>query len=64
MKPFIITSVLAPTDLSDSSIPALRYARLFADRFSAKLTVMYTVLFPRAAALVEQAISPAAPSSA
>jgi len=38
----IISSILAPTDLSESSIPALRYARLFADRFSAKLTVMYT----------------------
>lgn len=48
MKPFVITSVLAPTDLSDSSIPALRYARLFADRFSAKLTVMYTepIVYP------------------
>lgn len=48
MKPFVITSVLAPTDLSDSSIPALRYARMFADRFSAKLTVMYTepVVYP------------------
>ena len=42
MKPFVVTRILAPTDLSDSSIPALRYARLFADRFSAKLTVMYT----------------------
>jgi nucleotide-binding universal stress UspA family protein len=41
MKPFAITSVLAPTDLSDSSLPALRYARLVADRFSAKLTVLY-----------------------
>jgi nucleotide-binding universal stress UspA family protein len=48
MKPFVITSVLAPTDLSDSGIPALRYARLFADRFSAKLTVMYTdpIVYP------------------
>jgi len=48
MKPFVITSILAPTDLSDSSIPALRYARLFADRFAAKLTVMYTdpILYP------------------
>ena len=41
MKPFVVTSVLAPTDLSDSSIPALRYARLLADRFSAQLTIMY-----------------------
>jgi len=42
MKPFVITSILAPTDLSESGVPALRYARLFADCFSAKLTVMYT----------------------
>lgn len=48
MQPFVITSILAPTDLSESSIPALRYARLFADRFVAKLTVMYTdpVVYP------------------
>ncbi|HEX7829781.1 MAG TPA: universal stress protein [Thermoanaerobaculia bacterium] len=48
MKPFVVTSILAPTDLSDSSIPALRYARLLADRFSAKLTVMYTdpIVYP------------------
>lgn len=48
MKPFVVTSILAPTDLSDSSIPALRYARLFADRFHAKLTVMYTdpIVYP------------------
>lgn len=48
MKPFAVTSILAPTDLSDSSIPALRYARLFADRFNAKLTVMYTepIVYP------------------
>ena len=42
MKPFVVTSILAPTDLSDSSIPALRYARLLADRFSAKVTVLYS----------------------
>jgi nucleotide-binding universal stress UspA family protein len=48
MKPFVVTSILAPTDLSDSSVPALRYARLFADHFKAKLTVMYTdpVVYP------------------
>ena len=48
MKPFVITSILAPTDLSDSSIPALRYARLFAERFAAKLTAMYTdpIVYP------------------
>ncbi|HEU4887259.1 MAG TPA: universal stress protein [Thermoanaerobaculia bacterium] len=42
MSPFAIRHILAPTDLSDSSIPALEYARLFADRFSAALTVMYS----------------------
>jgi len=42
MRPFVITNILAPTDLSESSIPALRYARLFADRFAAKLTVLFT----------------------
>jgi len=41
MKRFIVTNVLAATDLGDSSLPALRYARLFADRFKANLTVMY-----------------------
>lgn len=48
MKPFVLTSILAPTDLSDSSLPALRYARLFADRFHAKLTLMYTdpIVYP------------------
>ena len=48
MIPFVITSILAPTDLSDSSIPALRYARLLADRFNATLTVMYTdpIVYP------------------
>lgn len=48
MKPFILTNILAPTDLSDSSIPALRFARLFADRFLAKLTVLYAdpIIYP------------------
>jgi nucleotide-binding universal stress UspA family protein len=41
MKPFVITSILAPTDLSESNLPALRYARLLADRFLARITVMY-----------------------
>lgn len=39
---YSIRHVLAPTDLTDSGIPALRFARLFADRADAKLTVMYT----------------------
>lgn len=48
MRPFVVTSILATTDLSDSSLPALRYARLFADRFFARLTVMYTdpIVYP------------------
>lgn len=48
MTAFDITRILAATDLSDSSLPALRYARSFADRFSAKLTVVYSdpLLFP------------------
>lgn len=48
MQPFVITSILAPTDLSDTGLAALRYARLFADRFAAKLTVMYTdpIVYP------------------
>lgn len=48
MQPFVVNHVLAPTDLSDSSVPALRYARLLADRFAAKLTVMYTdpIVYP------------------
>lgn len=48
MNDFDIQHVLVPTDLSDSSIPAVRYARLFADSFAAKLTVMYSdpIIFP------------------
>lgn len=48
MSPSAIRTILAPTDLSDSSIPALEYARLFADRFSAALTLLYSepILYP------------------
>jgi nucleotide-binding universal stress UspA family protein len=48
MKPFVVTSILAPTDLSDSSLPALEYAALFADRFMARLAVLYSdpILYP------------------
>lgn len=42
MKPFVITSILAPTNLCESSLPALRYTRLLAEHFSAKVTVMYS----------------------
>lgn len=41
MKRFPITTILAPTDLSESSAAPLRCSRLLADRFSARLTVMY-----------------------
>lgn len=43
-----IKHVLAPTDLSEAGITALRYARFFADRTGAKLTVMYSdpVIYP------------------
>lgn len=36
-----IRSILVPTDLSESNVPALRLARLLADRFGANLTVMF-----------------------
>jgi len=42
METFRVTRILAPTDLSAASLPALRYARLFATCFSAKLTVMFS----------------------
>ena len=40
--------ILAATDLSESSLPALRYAQVFAKEFSAALTVMYSdpILYP------------------
>jgi nucleotide-binding universal stress UspA family protein len=48
MKPFVVNSILAPTDLSESNVPALRYARLLADHYAAKVTVLYTepVVYP------------------
>lgn len=47
MKP-LVNRILAPTDLSESSLPALRYARLIADRLGAGLTVLYAdpILYP------------------
>ena len=39
-----IRSILVPTDLSESSVPALRLARLLADRLGASLTVMFADL--------------------
>lgn len=48
MSAYEIHHILAPTDLSESNVPALRYAALFSDRLHAKLTVMYTdpVVYP------------------
>ena len=48
MKPFAITDILAATDLSASSVPALEYARLFSETFAAKLAVIYSdpILYP------------------
>jgi nucleotide-binding universal stress UspA family protein len=48
VNPFFISNVLAPTDLSETSLPALRYARMIADRFLANITVLYTepIVYP------------------
>ena len=48
MQSFVVDHILLATDLSDSSVPALRYARLLADGLAAKLTVMYTdpIVYP------------------
>jgi nucleotide-binding universal stress UspA family protein len=40
-KSFTLEHILIPTDLSLASLDALRYGRLFAERFNAKLTVFY-----------------------
>ena len=57
MKPFKVTRILAPTDMSDSAIPALRHARLLAERYSAKVTVMYSdpIMYPMEFVGVQQA---------
>ena len=36
-----LTQVLAPVDLSEGGTTALQYARLFAEAYSARLTVVY-----------------------
>lgn len=43
-----IRHILVPCDFSETSAAALRYARLFMEKFSAKLTVLYAdpMLFP------------------
>lgn len=45
---FAIKHVLAPADLGDSGVAALKYARLIADRTKAKLTALYCdpVIYP------------------
>lgn len=48
MQSFAVRHILSPTDLSEASVPALRYARLLAERFAARLTVMYAdpIVYP------------------
>lgn len=43
-----IKNILAAIDVSDADLPALRYARLFSERFSAKLVIVYSdpIAFP------------------
>ena len=46
MREFHLKRILVPTDLSQSSIIALRYARLFAERFSAGLSIFHVDPLP------------------
>lgn len=48
MRPFQIKRILVPTDLSQPGLIALRYARLFAERFSAGVMIFYAdpIFFP------------------
>lgn len=48
MRELEMRHILVPTDLSDSGIPALRYARVFADRLKASLLVLYSdpIVYP------------------
>jgi nucleotide-binding universal stress UspA family protein len=48
MRDFNIKRILVPTDLSQPALIALRYARTFAERFSAGLTIFYVdpMVFP------------------
>ncbi len=45
---FDISHIVAPTEMSPATLPALRFARLFAHRFGARLTVVYCdpVVYP------------------
>lgn len=40
--PFTVARVLAPTDLTEPDLSAIRYARLFASHFEAKVTILYS----------------------
>lgn len=54
MQPVRISRILAPTDFSDHSCHALRYARTFADRWGAELHLLSVVepaVFPTEAGL-------------
>lgn len=44
----LFRSILAAIDMSDADLPPLRYARLFAEKYGASLTVMYSdpIAFP------------------
>jgi len=45
---FRIRHIIAATDLSESSVAAMRYARMFAERFRARLTIIYSdpIVYP------------------
>jgi nucleotide-binding universal stress UspA family protein len=54
MQPIEIKKILAPTDFSDHSCYALRYARTFADRWGAELHLLNVIepaVFPTEAGL-------------
>lgn len=48
MRDAAIKHILAPTDLGESGVVALQYARMFTDRMKAKLTVLYSdpIIYP------------------
>jgi nucleotide-binding universal stress UspA family protein len=48
MRPFDIRQIVVPTDMAETTLPALRWARLFAERFHSRITILYAdpVTFP------------------
>lgn len=58
MPPFPLKRILVPTDLSPAAVVALRYARLFAEKFDASLSVFYVdpIIYPVEALGVEAPI--------